>query len=162
MNTKTFFKTLIISALLSLTLHACAYNSDTADGRDLKVGDKVTLNIPLHIKPLFSHINLQYGEVKTKEQIQPYYNNCILDTLHLGPRQVNAQSYIVNKIGYFEDMYSDAGAVIRYRLEIQLQATNGNDPLSLSCRVLDDTMRYHVFPVSEIKQVVGDYLSFTP
>jgi hypothetical protein len=153
---------LIIIGIFCLALQACAYTPDTDDSRDLKVGDKVTLNIPLHIKPLFSHINLQDGEIKTKEQIQPFNNNCMLDTSHLGPEQVKAQSYIVNKIGYFEDMYSDAGAVIRYRIEIQLQATNSNDELILSCRVLDDTMQYHVFPVDDIKQVMGDYLSFNP
>ena len=100
--------------------------------------------------------------LETKEEIQPYNNNCILDTLHLGPERVNTQNYTVKKIDYFEDMYSDAGAVIRYRIEIQLHAINSNDQLTLSCRVLDDTMQYHVFPVNDIKQVMGDYLSFSP
>jgi len=149
-----------IPLLFSLLLLSCQSYTETAEDRDLSEGDKLSLHRAITFPALQSHIIIQYGKIIARSELYPYETSCIVDNRDLGPKTIQPQSYIIRKVTYNEEMYSDSAAIIRYFIEIYLSASEPQQNLILTCQTLDDTMQHHVFPAAEIKQTTGDYFSF--
>ena len=150
----------IMPLLFSFILLSCQTDSHTPETRDLSSGDGISLHRTITFPELQSHILIQYGGVIAESELNPYITSCIVDNRDLGPKTIQAQNYTVRKVTYNEEMFSDGGAVIRYFIEIYLNANDPQQNLILICQTLDDTMQHHIFPVSEIKQTTGDYFAF--
>ena len=143
--------------LYSFLLLSCQTATDT---RYIARGDEITLNKTISIPPLQSHVIIQFGEIIMDNDLKPYATSCIVDNKDLGPVSFRPQRYKVSRIIYNQEMYSDAGATIRYFTEIILTADEPQQNIKLSCQVLGDTMQYQSFPTDVIQQVTGDFFVF--
>jgi hypothetical protein len=152
----------LISLLPCVLLLSCQQSPEqnTPESRHFLKGDAFSLNRSITIPHLFSHVIIQYGDVIKLADLYAYETSCIVDQIALGPGLIQPQNYIVEKVTYNEEMYSDAGAVIRYFIEIYLSADDPQKNLVLTCQTLGNTMQHHSFPVSEVKQTTGDYFTF--
>lgn len=147
--------------ICSSLVAACSTRPDTEDNIHLASGDTVKLNKAFTIPDLFAHVVFQDGEIIDKRLIQWYQTSCMLDTNSLGPKTIAQNTFQVSQVTYNEDMYSDAGAIIRYYTEFHLDAADPKKNSILTCQVLDDTMQHHDFPLSEIRQATGEYFTFS-
>jgi hypothetical protein len=147
--------------ICSYLLTSCSTSPDTSNEVHLTKGDNARLEKSFTIPVLFSHVIFQDGEIIREDDLQWYKTSCIADTNSLGPKTVEKDTFKVNKVSYFEDIYSDLGATIRYSAEFRLDAADPKKNIILTCQVLDGTMRHHNFPVSEIKQATGQYFTFS-
>lgn len=148
----------LLTAYLSLS--ACSSNPDHSIALELSKGSTVILEQPFDIPPLYSHVLFQHGAIIKPGDLQPYDISCIMDNRDLGPKAIQADSFVVTGIKFYEEMYSDSGAVIRYYTEFYLRSNNQQTDFTLTCQTLDDTTQYYAFPANVISQATGDYLSF--
>ena len=155
----------LVAMLLCLpVLTACNLTTERISENNLKSGDTVIINKDLTTPRGKYHIKFQHGEIKQK--IKEYNNNCIIETRYIGPVTYTAGPYMVTRVEYREEFYSDSSATIEYSTTFYLEAQNvadeeaTNKRLTLRCKVLDGTMAYHGFPVPDIKQVMGDLMDF--
>ena len=168
MKTDKFYSLASSTAYLSsayllaayLSLSACSSNPDHSVALDLSEGSTVILEKPIDIPPLHSHVLFQHGAIIKSGELQPYDISCIMDNRELGPKVIQAASFVVTDIQFYEEMYSDAGAVIRYYTEFYLRSNNQQTEFILTCQTLDDTTQYYSFPTDVISQATGDYFSF--
>lgn len=149
-----------IALLFSFILLSCQTDPGSAETRNLSSGDNVSLRRTIIFPDLQSHIIIQNGKIIADSDLYAYKTSCLVDNRDLGPKTIQPQSYTVRKVTYNEEMFSDGGAIIRYFIEIYLTANDQQHNLILTCQTLDDTMQYHIFPVTEIEQTTGDYFSF--
>jgi hypothetical protein len=157
-NMKNHLLYLLICSYLAAS---CSTSPETVDENHLKKGDSVRLEQSFAIPDLYTHVIFQDGEIIKEGSIHPYKTSCIADTNSLGPKTIEQNDFKVSKISYFEDIYSDLGATIRYYTEIHLDAADSKKNITLTCQVLDGTMQHHSFPLSEIKQATGQYFTFS-
>jgi hypothetical protein len=140
---------------------SCSFTSVTDEETHLKPGDTVRLNKSLTVPDLYSHVTLQDGELIRDGLIQQYKTSCIIGSKSLGPKTIRQNDYKVSKVSYYEDMYSDPAANMRYYTEFYLNADKPEDNLVLTCQVLDAILKHHVFPLSEIRRATGSYFTFS-
>jgi len=155
---KNYLSYLLICSFL---VASCSTSPESVDEEHLMKGDGVRLEQSFTIPDLFSHVIFQDGEIIRENSLQRYRTNCIADTHSLGPRTIEKNAFEVSKASYFQDFYSDPSATIQYAVAFHLQAADSHDNIILTCRVLDAIGRYHVFPLSEIKQATGRYFTFS-
>lgn len=148
----------LLTAYLSLS--ACSSNPDHSVALELSEGSTIILEKPFDIPPLYSHVLFQHGAIIKPGDLQPYDISCILDNRDLGPKVIQVTRFIVTDIQLYEEMYSDAGAVIRYYTEFYLRSNSQQADFILTCQTLDDTTQYYSFPTNVIRQATGNYLSF--
>ena len=155
-------KAIVMLLCLSL-LTACSMSQERTGETNLKSGDTIMLNEDLTTPRGKFHIKFQHGEIKQK--IKAFSNNCIIESRFKGPVTYNAGPYTVMRVKYGEEFFSDGGATVEYSTTFSLEALTAsgdekNSKLELRCKVLDNTMMHHVFPVPDIKQVMGDFMDF--
>lgn len=139
---------------------SCSNNPSKYDEQYLSAGDSIKLIRPITVRDLRSHVIFQDGEIINEDDLAPYRTSCIFEAHKLGSKTYQSEILTLNKIDYYEEMYSDGGAVVRYFTEFYLASNDHKDGFILTCQVLDDTMQYHSFPSDEIKQATGNYFNF--
>lgn len=151
-------KLLLCTCLIS----ACSGELYKDDATHLTAGDDVMLVKTFNVEALYSHVLFQDGYIVKENELKPYQTSCIFDVNDLGPNDYKAEAFTVTTVNYKEEMYSDAGAVVRYFTEFYLESNSNTQAKQkiLTCQVLDDTMQYRPFSASEIKQATGDYFKF--
>lgn len=163
MKIRTRATPLILSLTLSLaTTGACSLKQNSNEN-NLRPGDIITLNKDITTPRGEYRLKFQQGTIK--EKVKAFDNNCITESRHKGPVTYNAGPYIIRKVQYNEDFFSDGGATVIYSTTFQLEAVHVTDSdknkrLTLQCQVLDNTLMHHPFPAETIKQVMGDFVSF--
>ena len=162
MSCITHSKRILMLLCLAL-LTACSISKDRAGEINLKSGDTILLNEDLTTPRGEFRIKFQHGEIKQK--IRAFSNNCMIESRLKGPVTYAAGRYMVTRVQYGEEFFSDGGATVEYFTTIYLEAQAGSDDeknkkLKLRCQVLDSTMMHHNFPVPDIKQVMGDFMDF--
>lgn len=170
--------TVIGICLVALFNSSCSSELYKDNATHLSAGNKITLTKPFEIKKLFSHVIFQDGEIINETELTPYRVSCIFDAYNLGPKSVQPSQFNITKVTYNDEMYSDSGAVVRYFTEFYLESTkietgqietgqieNDKEKQSnkniLTCQILDDTLQYHPFSLTEIKQATGLYFDFS-
>lgn len=146
---------------LSVFTTACSNMASTVNEIHLKKGDLVQLGKPFTVPDLYAHIILQGGNVVNQRSLQVYSTSCIIGVNRLGPETYPPAEFEVSEVSYNEEWYSNSAGTIRYYTEIHLKPRKQGDGILLTCQLVDDTMRHHSFPLSEIQQAVGDYFIFS-
>ena len=147
--------------MLSFFAASCSHIASTFSEVNLRKGDSAQLNKAFTVPELYSHIILQDGNVVTQHSLQIYNISCIIDVSRLGPETYLPADFEVSKVSYNEEWYSSTAGTIRYYTEIHLKPEKQGDSMTLTCQLVDDTMKHHSFPLSEIRQAVGDYFIFS-
>lgn len=153
-----------IAMLLCLfLLTACSMTEKRTGEATLKSGDTILLNEDLTTARGKFHIKFQHGEIKQK--IRGFSNNCTIESRYKGPVTYTAGPYTVTRVQYEEEFFSDGGATVEYATTFYLEAPDKADSATnkrfkLRCMVLDNTMMHHIFPVPDIKRVMGDFMDF--
>jgi hypothetical protein len=155
-------KRIAIPLCLSL-LTACNMMEKRTGEVNLKSGDTILLNEDLTTPRGEFHIKFQHGEIKQK--IRAFSNNCTIASRYKGPVTYTAGRYTVTRVQYEEEFFSDGGATVEYSTTFYIEAPDKTDKatnkrFTLKCKVLDNTMMHHNFPVPDIKQVMGDFMDF--
>lgn len=163
MNIRTRPIPLILSLTLSLAATGACSLKQNSNENNLRPGDIITLNRDITTPRGEYHLKFQRGEIKKK--VKAFDNNCITESRFKGPVTFSAGPYIIRKVQYNEDFFSDGGATVIYSTIFQLEATHDTDSdknkrLTLQCQVLDSTQMHHPFPAETIKQVMGEFVSF--
>lgn len=140
---------------------SCSINPETTKKVHLHKGDTVKLNKSFVIPELYSHVIFQNGKIVNKKTLQRFKTSCIIDVIKLGPVLFQQGDFEVSKVSYNEEWYIEAAAIERYYTEIHLNAAEKNKSVILTCQILDEPMRHHSFPVTEIQQAMGNYIIFS-
>ena len=149
--------------LLLLCLHlltSCSGSLNKPDEQYLSPGNIIKLERSFTVPALYSHVIFQDGKIINENNLAPYRTSCILDLHDLGPTTYQAEAFTIDKVEYNEEMYSDAGAVVRYFTEFYLTSDTHKKRNILTCQILGDTMQYQSFPLTEIEQATGQYFRY--
>ena len=146
-----------------LVLTACTMTEQRTGETSLKSGDTVLLNEDLTTPRGKFHLKFQHGEIKQK--IKAFSNNCTIESRYKGPITYTSGLYTVTRVEYGEEFFSDGGATVEYSTTFDLEAQAATDDdknrkLKLRCQVLDSVMMHHIFPATDIEQVMGDFMDF--
>jgi hypothetical protein len=147
---------LVFSALLIGCQTAGSTNEASAWFK-IKPGSKLVLDQPLDIPSGKAHILLQKGQVSSG--VDNYTVNCSFEVRNLGPENVRPDTFLITDASDSQEWVSQP-AIMRFYKVLRLKSERQPDVLKMVCQDWDGPLMGTSITVDEIKQAVGNYISF--
>ena len=171
--------TLCIFIIINTGCHGNTYaynNAIVPAYRTISVGNTVSVNQTLVIKPNLARVYFQNGEIQPEQQIDKYYPNCSLEikTLSSSAQSILPDQFAIYRITLDEEysrleiqfagLYffgSDGGpSPENWVTHFYLSSEKQPDVYRLSCQHWEDPTDARHVTYSEIKKTLGKYISF--
>lgn len=150
------FLLLILAGMLVGCQTAGSTNEDSVWFR-IKSGSKLILNQPLDIPAGKAHIYLQKGRMSSG--VDNYTVSCNVEVRNLGPQSVQPDTFLITDASDSQEWISRPD-IMRFYKVLRLKSGQQPDVLKMVCQDWDGPLEGQSITVDEIKQAVGDYISF--
>jgi hypothetical protein len=150
----------IILVILASLLFGCQTTGSTNEGSvwfKVKSGSKLVLNKPLEVPAGKAHIFLQKGQVSTG--VDNYTVSCSFEVRNLGPKNVHPDTFLITDASDSQEWVSRPD-IMRFYKVLRLKSEQQPDVLKMVCQDWDGPLMGKSITVDEIKQAVGEYISF--
>jgi hypothetical protein len=123
----------------------------------IRSGSKLVLNQPLAIPAGKAHIYLQKGVISSG--MDNYTVSCSVEVKSLGPQTVHPDTFLITDASDSQEWVSRP-AIMRFYKVLRLKSGQQPDVLKMVCQDWDDPLEGRSITVDQIKQAVGDYITF--
>lgn len=150
----------IIFIILAGLLYGCQTAGSTNEASiwfKIKSGSKLVLNKPLDIPSGEAHIYLQKGQMSGG--VDNYTVSCSFEIRNLGPMNVRPDTFLITDSSDSQEWISQPD-IMRFYKALRLKSELQPDVLKMVCQDWDGPLMGKPVTVDEIKQAVGDYISF--
>lgn len=120
-------------------------------------GTELVLNRPLTIPAQRAHIMLQHG--KPSQAASEFEVACRFEVKDLGPRTIQPDTFLITGYNTQED-WENYPHTKRYSKIIRLESRQQPGIMPMVCEYYDYPIRGRPVTLTQIKEALGDYLSF--
>jgi len=150
----------IILVILAGLLIGCQTAESTNEASvwfKVKPGSKLVLNKSLDIPAGEAHTYLQKGQ--TSSAVDNYTVNCSVEVRNPGPGKVRPDTFLITDSSDSQEWISQPD-IMRFYKVFQLKSERQPDVLKMVCQDWDGPLAGQSVTIGEVKQAVGDYISF--